>query len=63
MVPLSEVRTKVPSPVETPRLTSRMVMRLRPIEPTLLVKVVSRTGLLWRKAGVSKKGIRRWRTR
>jgi hypothetical protein len=43
--------TKVPSPVETPRSTRRIVIRLRPIEPTLLVKVVSRTGRLWRKAG------------
>jgi len=45
--------TKEPSPVDTPRSTSRIAMRLRPIEPTLLVNVVSRTGRLWRKAGES----------
>jgi hypothetical protein len=48
---LSAESTKVPSPVETPRLTSRIVIRLRPIEPTLLVNVVRRTGRLWRNAG------------
>jgi len=37
----------------TPRLTSRMEIRLSPMEPNLVVKVVSRTGLLCRNAGES----------
>jgi hypothetical protein len=63
MVIFSALRTAVPWPVVTPRLTSRIVIRLSPIEPTLLVKVVSRTGRLWRKAGVSRKEIRLRRRR
>src|SRR6185312_14317497 len=55
IVALSVPSTSVPCPVETPRCTSRIETRLRPIEPTLFVKAVSRTGRLCRKAAASKK--------
>src|SRR5579859_4978485 len=52
-VVFSAASTSEPSAVETSLLTRRIETRLRPIEPTLFAKVVSRTGRLCRNAGES----------